>query len=304
MKYMSTIKTIKKRGALTLIIATLALFALSSCGGGGGTQSASRSSGGDGGGAESSEQPQQRGEADMVDDILRRGELRVGMSTFVPWAMKNEDGEFIGFEIDVARRLAEDMGVDVEFVPTKWSGIIPALLTGKFDVIIGGMGIRPDRAVKVNFSIPYDYTGMSIIAHKEKAAGFDELADFNASDVVVAARIGTTAADAAKKFMPKAEIRLFDDESQALQELKNGRAHAVVASAPLPKFQAIENPDTLFVPIEETFTKEPIGFAVRKGQHDSLNYFNSWIRVVQSEGWLAERKAYWFESREWEEKVK
>ncbi len=241
---------------------------------------------------------------DLVDEILRRGVLRVGMSTFVPWAMKDKDGEFIGFEIDVARRLAEDMGVEIEFVPTKWSGIIPALLTGKFDVIIGGMGIRPDRAVKVNFSIPYDYTGMSIVAHKEMAAGFDELADFNSADVVIAARIGTTAADAAKKFMPKAELRLFDDESQALQELKNGRAHAVVASAPLPAFQAIDNPDTLFVPIKGTFTKEPIGFALQKGQPDTLNYFNSWIRVVESEGWLAERKAYWFESRDWEGRIK
>ena len=290
--------------ALIITALTIALLILSGCGGGSGSQSGGGTSGQAGGEAEGGMQSRQGEGTDLVDEILRRGELRVGMSTFVPWAMKDEDGEYIGFEIDVARRLAEDMGVDVEFVPTKWSGIIPALLTGKFDVIIGGMGIRPDRAVKVNFSIPYDYTGMSIVAHKEKAAGFDELADFNASDVVVAARIGTTAADAAKKFMPKAEIRLFDDESQALQELKNGRAHAVVASAPLPAFQAIENPDTLFVPIEGTFTKEPIGFAVRKGQLDSLNYFNSWIRVVQSEGWLAERKAYWFESREWEEKIK
>lgn len=293
---------VPKIGALLTAVLVLALL-FAGCGGSGGGAAASgggsaeTASGENGAGGSANEQ-------DLIDEILRRGELRVGMSTFVPWAMKDRDGEFIGFEIDVARRLAEDMGVEVEFVPTKWSGIIPALLTGKFDVIIGGMGIRPDRAVKVNFSIPYDYTGMSILAHREKAAGFDEPADFNAEDVVVAARIGTTAADAAKKFMPKAEIRLFDDESQALQELKNGRAHAVVASAPLPAFQAIENPDTLFVPIDGTFTREPIGFALRKGRHDTLNYFNSWIRVVRAEGWLEERKAYWFESREWESRIK
>ena len=100
------------------------------------------------------------------------------MDTFVPWAMTDKQGNFIGFEIDVARRLADDMGVKVEFVPTAWSGIIPALLTGKFDVIIGGMGIRPKRALKVNFTIPYDYSGMSMVAHKEKAAGFNSLDDF------------------------------------------------------------------------------------------------------------------------------
>ena len=61
----------------------------------------------------------------VVEQVLQRGVLRVGMSTFVPWAMKDKTGELIGFEIDVARRLAEDMGVKVEFIPTKWSGHHP-----------------------------------------------------------------------------------------------------------------------------------------------------------------------------------
>jgi polar amino acid transport system substrate-binding protein len=234
-----------------------------------------------------------------IEQAMRRGVLKVGMSTFVPWAMKDKEGKLIGFEIDVATRLANDMGVKVEFIPTKWSGIIPALLTGKFDVIIGGMGIRPDRNLKVNFSIPYDYTGMSILADKKLAAGFDSLEDFNRPDVSVAARIGTTAAAAAKKFMPKAKLRLFDDESQAVQEILNGRVHAMVASAPLPAFQAIRYPERLFLPLEANFTREPIGFAMRKSDVDTLNYLNNWIRVVESEGWLKERKHYWFETRDW-----
>jgi polar amino acid transport system substrate-binding protein len=61
----------------------------------------------------------------VVEQVIQRGVLRVGMSTFVPWAMKDKTGKLIGFEIDVATRLAEDMGVRIEFVPTKWSGIIP-----------------------------------------------------------------------------------------------------------------------------------------------------------------------------------
>ncbi len=189
-----------------------------------------------------------------LDKALKRGTLKVGMSTFVPWAMKDKNGQLVGFEIDVARRLASDLGVAVEFVPTKWSGIIPALLTGKFDVIIGGMGIRPERNIKVNFTVPYDYSGMSMVANREVAAGFDSLADFNAAGVTIVARIGTTAADAAAKYMPRAQLKLFDDESQAVQELLNGRAHALVASAPLPAFQAIKYPQKLFLPVDGTFT--------------------------------------------------
>jgi polar amino acid transport system substrate-binding protein len=76
--------------------------------------------------------------------------------------------------------------------------------------------------------------------------------------------------------------------------------HAVVASEPLPQFQVLKHPDKLFLPLKDTFTKEPIGFAVRKGDPDTLNYLDNWIRVVESEGWLAERKHYWFETQDWE----
>jgi polar amino acid transport system substrate-binding protein len=239
-----------------------------------------------------------------LEDVLKRGVLRVGMSTFVPWAMKDKTGTLIGFEIDVATRLAQDTGVKVSFSPTKWAGIIPALLTGKFDIIVGGMGIRPSRNLKVNFSIPYDYTGMSIVAHKEMAGDLKDLDDFNRPDILLAARLGSTAVTAARRFMPKAQLRMFDDESQAYQELINGKVHAVVGSAPMPAFQALRYPEKLFLPIKETFTREPIGFAIKKGDFDTLNYLNNWIRVVESEGWFKERKHYWFETKEWENMVK
>ncbi len=246
---------------------------------------------------------QQLAQESTIEQALKRGVLRVGFSTFVPWAMQDKDGNFIGFEIDVATRLAKDMGVEVEFVPTKWSGIIPALLTGKFDVIIGGMTITQERNTKVNFTRPYYHSGMSMVAHKELAQGFSSLQDFDKPEVVIVARQGTTAAQAAKKFMPKAEVRPFDEEPLALQELLNGRAHAFVSMAPLPATQALKNPDKLFLPLRENFTQEPNGFAVRKGDIDTLNYFDNWILSVQLEGWIKERYQYWFESLDWEDRL-
>ena len=238
-----------------------------------------------------------------VEQIIKRGVLRVGMDIFQPWAMKDKSGQLIGFEIDVATRLAKDMGVKVEFVPTAWSGIIPALLTGKFDVIIGGMSITPQRALKVNFTQPYDYTGMAIVAHKKLAEGFNSLESFNKPDVQIAVKTGTTAATAAKQYLPKATLRMFETEPQAYQELRNGNVHAVIGNAPRPAYEAIDYSDTLFLPIKETFTKEPIGFALRKGDADSLAYFNSWIMLVELEGWLKERHNYWFNTQEWKSQV-
>jgi polar amino acid transport system substrate-binding protein len=240
----------------------------------------------------------------MIENVIRKGTIRIGMSTFVPWAMKDKKGDLIGFEIDVAERLAKDMGVKAEFVPTQWSGIIPALLTGKFDIIIGGMGITPQRNLKVNFSIPYDHTGMSIAAHRELAKGFASPDDFNRPDVTLVVRMGSTSAAAVKKYIPLAQLRQFDDESQAVQELLNGRAHGFVSSAPLPAFQVLKHPDRLFLPLKENFTIEPIAFAIRKGDFDSYNYLNNWITLVTAEGWIQERKHYWFETNGWQNKIK
>ncbi|RLB63973.1 MAG: amino acid ABC transporter substrate-binding protein [Deltaproteobacteria bacterium] len=239
-----------------------------------------------------------------LEQVIETNRLRVGFSTFVPWAMKDKKGGYTGFEIEVAKKLASDAGVEIDFVPTKWSGIIPSLLTGKFDIIIGGMGITPERNLKVNFSDPYEYSGMSIVANRKLAAGRDGIAAFNDADLTIVARIGTTAAAAAKKFLPKAKLLLFDDEGQALQELLNNRAAAMVSSQPFPEFQTLKYADKLFLPLGgNTFTKEPIGFAIRKGDVDFLNFLNNWIRVRKADGWLQDRYDYWFTTRDWKSQV-
>lgn len=239
----------------------------------------------------------------LLEEVKKRGVLRVGMSTFVPWAMNDKEGNLVGFEIDVATAIAKDMGVKIEFVPTKWSGIIPALLTSKFDVIIGGMGITEERTKKVDFSDPYDYSGMSIVASRKRAPGLKNISDFNKSGIVIAARLGTTAADAAKKNFPDAQLKLFDDEAQAIQELLTDRVHAVVASSPLPEFQAIKYSSRFYLPVNEIFAKEPIGFALNKGENSLKEYFNRWIKMRSEDGFLRERKHYWFNTRDWEKKV-
>lgn len=239
-----------------------------------------------------------------LEQVIKKNRMRVGFSTFVPWAMKDKTGGFTGFEIEVARQLAQDMDVELELVPTRWSGIIPALLTGKFDIIIGGMGITPARNLKVNFSDPYEYSGMSILANRRLADGYSSMADFNTPEVEIVARIGTTAAAAAERYLPQAQLRLFDDEGQALQELLNNRAAAMVASQPFPEFQALRYPERLYLPLAgKTFTREPIGFAIRKGDPDFLNFLNNWIRLRFADGWLEERYNYWFTTEDWRSQI-
>lgn len=233
-----------------------------------------------------------------IEQIIERGTLRVGMDVFVPWAMKDKKGELIGFEIDVAKQLAKDMGVKIEFIPTKWSGILPALIAGKFDVIIGGMTVTAERNMKINFTAPYYYTGQGLLANRKMTEGWG-LDNFNKPGVMLAARLGSTAALAAKERFPLATLRLFDDEPAAVQEVRNGRVHGMVAGQPLPAHNAANAPE-LLAAYPEQLMREPISMGLRKGDVDTLNFLNNWIDVVQSKGWIAERYNYWFGSTQWQ----
>jgi polar amino acid transport system substrate-binding protein len=114
----------------------------------------------------------------VIETIKEDGVIRIGLSLFVPWSMRDKNGELIGFELDVGRKLAEDMGVEVEFVPTAWDGIIPALVSGQFRRHHLRHVDHAARNLTVNFTDPYAYSGLTILANTAMTEGFT-LEDYN-----------------------------------------------------------------------------------------------------------------------------
>ncbi len=239
----------------------------------------------------------------IIDKVMRKGKLRVGLATFVPWAMQDKKGEWVGFEIDVAKQLAEDMDVKIEFVPTKWEGLIPSLLTGKFDLIIAGMTGTPQRALKINFTNPYDYSGMNVVVHKNFAAGVTDYMDLDKKGNTIISRVGTTGAALAKATFKNATVRLFPDEGPMVQELLNGKAAAVLGSAPQPAQLAAKYPETLMF-LDKNLVQQPICIGVPKGDPDTLAYLNNWITTVRNNGFIQKKVDYWWKSLEWEALLK
>ena len=245
---------------------------------------------------------QEVAQASVIETIKERGVIKIGLSLFKPWSMRDLNGELIGFELDVGRQLAEDMGVEVEFVPTSWDGIIPALVSGNFDTIISGMTVTPQRNLTVNFTVPYAYSGMTILANTAMTEGFT-LEDYNSPDVTFAARRGATPATVIADMFPEATLLLFDEDGAATQEVLNGNAHATMASEPTPSSEARRYPDVLSVPFDQAFQAGGEGCAVRKGDPDALAFFNSWITAKANTGWLKERHDYWFRGDDWADQV-
>jgi polar amino acid transport system substrate-binding protein len=241
----------------------------------------------------------------VLEAIKKRGTLRIGLSTFVPWAMRDKKGDLIGFEIDVGKRVAADMGVEVEHIPTAWDGIIPALLAGKFDVIISGMSITMKRNLTVNFTHPYANTGYILVASTAMAQkkGLKTLEDYNSSDITIATRRASTGAIAAQKNFPKAKLIYFDDGTMGIQETANGKVDATTSTPPKAAYDIEKRPGKLFVVDRTLMSPTREAFAVRKGDPDILNWFNNWIDNVKASGWLQERHAYWFTTREWADQL-
>ncbi|WP_298854097.1 transporter substrate-binding domain-containing protein [uncultured Ruegeria sp.] len=238
----------------------------------------------------------------VIETIKQDGVIRIGLSLFVPWSMRDKNGDLIGFELDVGRKLAEDMGVEVEFVPTAWDGIIPALVSGNFDVIISGMSVTAQRNLTINFTDPYAFSGLAILANKELTADMSR-EDLNSPDVTFTARRGATPATVIAKAFPEANLLLFDEDGASTQEVLNGNAHATMASQPTPNREAGRNPETLVVMEGELFDPRGEAFGMRKGDPDAMNFFNNWIAQNWRSGWLEERHNYWFATEDWADQV-
>jgi len=238
-----------------------------------------------------------------IETIKKRGAIKIGLSIFKPWSMRDKNGELIGFELDVGRKLAEDMGVEAEFIPTAWDGIIPALVSGKFDAIISGMTTTPQRNLTINFTDPYAYSGLTILANTKMTADLTSIEDYNSEDVTFAARRGATPAALIPQMFPKAKLLLFDEDGASTQEVLNGKAHATMASEPTPSSEARRYPDVLNVPFDTAFSATGEAFGIRKGDPDALNFFNNWINMHNKNGWLKERHDYWFRGDEWSSMV-
>ncbi|MGB7184055.1 MAG: transporter substrate-binding domain-containing protein [Burkholderiaceae bacterium] len=245
--------------------------------------------------------------AGVIEDVQKRGKLIVGLSTFVPWAMRAKNGDLIGFEIDVANQLAADMGVEVEFQPTAFDGIIPALLSKKFDMIVTGMALKPKRNLSVNFTNPYAYLKVGMAANKAKAEkdGLKTLEDWNSSNVILTIKRGTAPGETVARLFPKAKLRQFDDDAQALQDVLNGNAHGFLTSEPKPTNYVLDSPDVLYHPFGiGPWDPTASSIAVRKGDPDALNFLNNWILYRTLDNWLPKTHDKWFKTRDWQSLIK
>jgi polar amino acid transport system substrate-binding protein len=239
-----------------------------------------------------------------IEKILKRGELRVGFeSGYVPFEMTDKKGNFIGFDMDYARRMAKEMKVKFVPVNTEWDGIIPALMTDKFDIIMGGMTITQERNLRINFADPYIVVGQTILLNKKHEGKVKSYKDLNDPKYILTSRLGTTGEQAIKRYMPKATYKSFQSEAEAGLEVINNKADALVYDLPFCGFLYGSQGKGKTIFLDTPFTYEPLAWAINKGDPDFLNWLNNFLRQTKGDGFYDRLYQKWIIGTDWKKEL-
>ena len=169
--------------------------------------------------------------ASTLDEIMKTGLLKVGTTGDFPgWSFKNpETNEYEGYDIDVAKKLAEDMGVDIEFVATDWKNLVTGVVSSKYHMT-SSASITTKRALTAGYSNSYYGTGtvaMTLSENLEKIGNWDNI---NNSDTTVAVTLGTVFENEAKKSFPDSKLSMVEAPAREYQEVLSGRADVSLTS--------------------------------------------------------------------------
>lgn len=239
---------------------------------------------------------------DAVAKIKENGKIVIGTATgYYPFEMADKDGQLVGYDIDVAKEIAKNLGVEVEFQNYAFNGLISALQANKVDMVIAGMTINDKRKEAVDFTDPYFESGQALLVNKNYP-DVKSWEDLDKPGNVIAVSMGTTADQTASKMFKQATVKKFEGSALAGLELLNGKAVAVVHETPWVAIYNRQHPEETYA-ILEPFTTENLGIAVPKGNTDLVTYLNGFLKTYKGSPEYKDTYQYWFVDMPWWDKV-
>lgn len=227
--------------------------------------------------------------AQTVDEIKSRGTVNIGMLVdFAPFGIINQQGQPDGYDADVAKLLAEDLGVQVNIVPVTGPNRIPYLLSGQVDILVASLGITPERAEQVDFS--QGYAGIEIFVYGDVNTEVKDAADLAGKNIAVA-RASTQDNSVTEVAPSDANIQRFDDDASAVQALLSGQVPLMGASNVV-----VSQLDTVApgrFDIKFSLRQQSQGIATRPGQDNLMEHINAFLTKVKENGQLNELHEKW-----------
>lgn len=236
----------------------------------------------------------------VLSRIQQNGELRVGCTgDMPPLNMTTRDGELIGMEIELAELIADAMGVKPKFVTMSFAELLPALRSGKIDVIISGMTITAKRNLEVAFVGPYYRSGKAFLTKFKTVAAVKDPAEINNPKTRLAALKGSTSQEFVKNFIPEAMLYATENYKEAVQMVIEGKVDAMLADYPICVVSVFQYPEAGLISLISRLTYEPIGIAAPATDPLLVNWLENYLKFLEDTGVIDRMQERWFAQGSW-----
>jgi polar amino acid transport system substrate-binding protein len=236
----------------------------------------------------------------VLDRILAQGTLRVGTSgDQPPLSATTKAGDVIGLEADLAEAMAEAMDVRLQIVRMPFKDLLPALESGKVDVVMSGMTMTPKRNMRVAFVGPYFVSGKALLTKSKRMAAVKESSELNNPDTTLAALEGSTSQMFIEKGIPRAKLILVKDENQGVDMVIDGKADALLADFHVCVVSVLRHPKENLSTLVAPLTFEPLGAALAADDPLLVNWMRNFLLMLEGTGAMEELRTHWFKEGNW-----
>lgn len=235
-----------------------------------------------------------------LDAIKAEGVIKIGVEgVFAPFSYR-DGGDLIGYDVDLAALMFKDLGVTVEFIDTQWSGIVPALLSSKFDLIMSSLSYTPERMAKVNYSIPYADSSLAMLVRVADEGAIKSFNDMSGRPIGLKA--GTPEEASLPEFAAAVEaatgkgfgeVKVFDSDPLSILALRQGTVDGVISNLTNLGLVLKQDPGVYAV-VQNVAGSSLAGIGLRKDDEGLRAYVDAQILELTESGELAALQEKWF----------
>ena len=233
--------------------------------------------------------------ADMLDRIQQRGQLILVTSGNMPMMSQLEDsGQLSGLDIDIAKFIAQAMKVELVPMVMPFNELLPALESGKVDIVISNMTITPMRNLRVAFVGPYFTSGKCFITKDEALAQPEPAVNLNTAEIRLAALNGSTSQEVIEQLYPAATLITFERYADAIDQIKKNEIKGMLVDYPVCVATLEAHPNAGFSSLLTMITYEPIGIALPANDAHFINWIENFLHRLEGTGTLKSLSETWF----------
>jgi len=234
---------------------------------------------------------QKQEKLNSLEAVQKAGKLTIGLDdSYPPMEFRDSKNDLVGFDVDLGNEIGKKLGVKTEYTTTDFNGILLALTSSKFNIILSGMSITDKRKESIDFSDTY-VMGGQVVAIRKGDASIKKLEDLKGK--VVACQLGSTGDSAATAMKGLKEVKKYDKITEAFQELSAERVDAVIMDAQVGGYYVAKKPGEYEV-LKGVISEEPMGIGFKKEDKELKAAIQKALDELKADGTLSKLSQKWF----------